>query len=88
MHAARTPYQTADIELANIFVKIKADNLLIAEHLQRFPSAAYLTQVEPAISPDPIACIRSQPLPNFGIAPSLENVAACLGDFGSGTLVV
>lgn len=54
----------------------------IADHLEREPSATYEPKFEPSISSDPIITVKSQPLPDFGLDPSLSDLDICLIDFG------
>jgi len=56
----------------------------ITQYLKDHPSTAYEPVMELDLSPDPIVTIRSQPLPDFSLSESLDNIHVRIADFGSG----
>ncbi|KAL1939579.1 hypothetical protein VTO73DRAFT_9890 [Trametes versicolor] len=73
-----------DVKADNMFVKITADDSTIARYLEENPSETYPPRFHSSISEGPIVTVKSQPLPNFGVHASFENLEICLADFGSG----
>ena len=67
-----------------MFVKITAADSTIARYLEENPSKTYPPRFHSSISDGPIVTVKSQPLPNFGLDASFENLEIYLGDFGSG----
>ncbi|KAI9058589.1 kinase-like protein [Trametes sanguinea] len=75
-----------DVKLANFFVQIDADDAVISKYLQEHPSESYPTRYHSGLWDGPIITVKSQPLPNFGLDPSLSNLNVVIGDFGGGTI--
>ncbi|OJT04257.1 hypothetical protein TRAPUB_5047 [Trametes pubescens] len=75
-----------DVKLANILVNLGASTEQIDRFLANDPPQIYADSppIDPRISPHSIPAIRSQPLPNFGLHPSYENLRVRLIDYGSG----
>ncbi|KAJ7928910.1 kinase-like domain-containing protein [Mycena leptocephala] len=79
-------------ECAFIHADLKPDNFLVCppdltqEHIKDFLSRSPIKRhhpiSEPSLAPHPIVTIQSQPLPNSGLAPSLENLHIKLIDYG------
>ncbi|OJT04246.1 Serine/threonine-protein kinase SRPK [Trametes pubescens] len=72
-----------DVKADNIFAKITADDSAIARYLEENPSETYTPRFHSNISDGPIVTVKSQPLPNFGLDASFENLEIYLADFGS-----
>ncbi|KAG8832842.1 hypothetical protein FRC17_000546 [Serendipita sp. 399] len=75
-------YIHTDLKPTNILVSFGNRDEEISKYLQEFPSETYKPIVNLEVSPDPIVTVKSQPLPNFGLDPSLSNLSIKLGDFG------
>jgi len=58
----------------------------IEAYLHENPSEMYKPQVEPSIRSEPIITVKTQPLPNFGLAPDMSNILIQLADYGVGEL--
>ncbi|KAF9471267.1 kinase-like protein [Pholiota conissans] len=71
-----------DVSLRNIMVALNTSDETIAEYLEKRPFETYEPLIFPSISPDPIITIKSQPLPDFGLVPSLDNLHVKLCDYG------
>lgn len=73
---------------------VKADNLAVAlpgnstpqthSYLQAVPSATYDPFINLKLSSQPIITVKSQPLPSFGLDPSLRDLRVQLIDYGAG----
>ncbi|GLB44361.1 putative protein kinase domain containing protein [Lyophyllum shimeji] len=63
-----------DVKPQNVMVCMKTSDATIAEYLDENPATTYEPRFEPDLSPDPIITVRSQPLPDFGLDPSLDNI--------------
>lgn len=76
----------ADVKLANILVELDTSTEEIDRFLANNPPQIYADSppIDPRVSPHPIPAVRSQPLPNFGLDPSYENLHVRLIDYGSG----
>lgn len=61
---------------------MNASEATTADYLDKNPAAIYEPKIEPALSPDPIITVKSQPLPNFGLDPSLDNLVIKMADYG------
>jgi serine/threonine-protein kinase SRPK3 len=61
-------------------VKIDPNPELIEKLIKDNPSESYPPRFYPKISPDPIITVKSQPLPNFGLHTSLDNLTIKLMD--------
>jgi len=76
---------------------IKSDNFLVVpphltterieDLLIRSSMKYYKPLTIPTLAPHPIVTIQSQPLPDFGLAPSLENLHLKLIDYGQAIVV-
>ncbi|KAI0640499.1 kinase-like domain-containing protein [Trametes meyenii] len=73
----------SDVKLGNLLVKIDADTARIQSYLQASPSENYPTRYQSDLWEGPIITAKSQPLPNFGLSSTLDNLHVCLSDFGS-----
>ena len=58
----------------------------IQAFLAENPSATYEPRLERELSPDPIITVKTQPLPNFCLDPTLSNLNIRLIDYGSGEI--
>ena len=56
-------------------------------YLAQDPSSTYDVRLEPDLSPDPIVTVKTEPLPNFGLDPTLDNLDVRLIDYGSGEML-
>jgi serine/threonine-protein kinase SRPK3 len=65
-------------------VSMKVSDAAIGDYLDRNPSTTYDPRVEPDLSPDPIITVRSQPFPDFGVDPTLNELTVKLADYGEG----
>ncbi|KAG5649136.1 hypothetical protein H0H81_006020, partial [Sphagnurus paluster] len=63
-------------------ISINASDAAIFEYLNATPVQIYTPQIEPGLSPNPIITCRTQPLPNFGLDPTLSNINVKVVDFG------
>ncbi|EIW55371.1 kinase-like protein [Trametes versicolor FP-101664 SS1] len=74
-----------DVKLANILVDLGASTEQIDSFLANDPPQIYADSppINPQISPHPIPAVRSQPLPNFGLDPTYENLHIRLIDYGN-----
>jgi len=72
----------------NIMVSMKVSDAVIADYLTQNPSTNYAARIEPDLSPDPIITVRSQPLPDFGVDPSLNDLIVKLADYGEGEYTI
>lgn len=73
-----------DVKPGNTLISIAPTDEQITEYIKQNPSATYEPRIEPDLSPDPIITVKSQPLPNFGLDPSLSNLEIRLADYGAG----
>ncbi|KAF8072141.1 kinase-like domain-containing protein [Lyophyllum atratum] len=71
-----------DLKPQNVMVCMNASDATIAKYLDENPATLYEPRYEPDLSPDPIITVRSQPLPDFGLDPSLDNIIVKLADYG------
>ncbi|CDO69817.1 hypothetical protein BN946_scf184803.g15 [Trametes cinnabarina] len=69
-----------DVKASNIFVQLRASDEDITHYLQRHPAEEKRPQE--THGEQSFMHTRSQPLPNFGLDPSLKNLHVCLGDYG------
>jgi len=72
-----------DVKPNNILVAEKKQDDLIQSYLTQNPSATYDVRMEPDLSPDPIITVKTQPLPDFDLDPTLSNLEVRLIDYGS-----
>ncbi|KAI0265562.1 kinase-like domain-containing protein [Gloeopeniophorella convolvens] len=76
-----------DLKPSNLMVSVENDEGKITSFLEQNPSSTYDPPLfEPDLSPDPIVTVRSQPIPNFGLDKSLNNLSIKLADYGNGIL--
>ncbi|KIM44308.1 hypothetical protein M413DRAFT_433710 [Hebeloma cylindrosporum] len=71
-----------DVKPQNIMVSMNVSDATIAEYLDKNPAELYEPRIEPDLSPDPIITVKSQPLPDFGLDPTLSNLVVKLADYG------
>ncbi|KAI0744719.1 kinase-like domain-containing protein [Earliella scabrosa] len=71
-----------DLKPNNLFIHLPVGTVEIANYLRDNPSETYPPRYEPSIWDGPIITVKTQPLPNLGLLPSLENLSIRLGDFG------
>ncbi|KAJ6611120.1 kinase-like domain-containing protein, partial [Mycena sp. CBHHK59/15] len=84
-------------ECGFIHTDIKMDNILvlppdqsaqcIEPYLQEHPAETYEPLIDTNVWPDPIITVRSQPLPDFGLDPSLQNLNITLIDYGQSVAI-
>ncbi|KAI0672598.1 kinase-like domain-containing protein [Trametes maxima] len=72
-----------DVKLSNLLIKIDAEYARIQSYVRAHPSENYPTRYHSDLWEGPIITVKSQPLPNFGLSPTLDNLHVCLSDFGS-----
>ena len=75
----------SDLKPNNLFIHLPVGTVEIANYLRDHPSETYPPRFESSIWDGPIITVKTQPLPNLGLLPSLENLSIRLGDFGGGT---
>ena len=75
----------SDLKANNLFIHLPVGTVEIVNYLRDNPSETYPPRFEPSIWDGLIITVKSQPLPNLGLLPSLENLSIRLGDFGGGT---
>ncbi|KAG5647385.1 hypothetical protein DXG03_000455 [Asterophora parasitica] len=63
-------------------VFIRASNATITDHLNKKPATTYNPRIEPDLFTDPIITVRSQPLPDFGVDTTLDDIIVKLADYG------
>jgi serine/threonine-protein kinase SRPK3 len=52
-------------------VSMNVSDATIDEYLDKNPAVLYEPRIEPDLSVDPIITVKSQPLPDFGLDPTL-----------------
>jgi serine/threonine-protein kinase SRPK3 len=65
-------------------VSMNVFDATIADYLDKNPATLYEPRIEPSLSADPIITVKSQPLPDFGLNPTLNNLVVKLADYGEG----
>lgn len=81
-------YVHTDVKSDNVLVKLpKMSGPQIDDYLQVNPAASYDQPLEEEPSSQAIVFAKSQPLPNFGLSTSLDNISVCLIDYGEATPV-
>ena len=78
-------YGSIDVKAANLLIDLRAGTDEIDKHLQDHPAEAYPPRTAPELWSGPIITVKSQPLPNMGLNPSLDNIKISLGDYGGCT---
>ena len=73
-----------DVKSGNLLINLDATTEDVARYLQNHPAETYPSRSVPELWSGPIITVKSQPLPNLGLKPSLENLNVALGDFGGG----
>ncbi|KAH9848006.1 kinase-like protein [Lenzites betulinus] len=73
----------ADFRLDNILLKLHASTEHIDRFLRKYPAQTYPPIPEADPSSDTVLTVRSQPLPNLGLDPSLSNLEVCVSDYGN-----
>jgi serine/threonine-protein kinase SRPK3 len=76
-----------DVKPDNTMVSLANADAAIQAYLEQHPSATYEPRNEPDLSPDPIITVKSQPLPNFGLDPTLSNLDVRVIDYGQAASV-
>ncbi|KAH7903737.1 kinase-like domain-containing protein [Hygrophoropsis aurantiaca] len=71
-----------DVKPQNIMVSMNVPYATIADYLNKNPAALYEPRIEPDLSADPIITVKSQPLPDFDLDPTLDNLVIKLADYG------
>lgn len=56
----------------------------IAGYLDENPAVLYEPRIEPDLCANPIITVKSQPLPDFGLDPTLIGLVVKLADYGEG----
>ena len=69
-----------------MLIDLRAGTGEIDKHLQDNPAETYPPRTAPELWSGPIITVKSQPLPNMGLNPSLDNMKISLGDYGGCTL--
>lgn len=72
-----------DFRLDNILLKLHASTEDIDRFLRKYPAQTYPPIPEADPSSDTVLTVRSQPLPNLGLDPSLSNLEVCVSDYGN-----
>ncbi|KAI0739028.1 kinase-like domain-containing protein [Daedaleopsis nitida] len=72
----------ADVKAGNLLIDLSASQEAIDTYLKDNPSETYPERLSPELWSGPIVTVKSQPLPNMGLHPSLDNLKVSLGDFG------
>ncbi|KAI0720711.1 kinase-like domain-containing protein [Cerioporus squamosus] len=72
----------ADVKAGNLLIQLDARTEDIERYLHDHSSETYPPRSVPELCPGPIITVKSQPLPNLGLKPSLDNLNVSLGDFG------
>ena len=72
----RCSFSTTDIKPESLLVDINIDNNLdvLSKYLESNPASTYPPRINATLWPEPMVTVRSQPLPNFGLHPSLHNI--------------
>lgn len=86
MHHRYRPYP--DIKPDNTMVSLVNADAAIHDYLAQHPSSVYEPRNEPELSPDPIITVKSEPLPAFGLDPTLSNLNIRVIDYGTGQCFV
>jgi len=73
-----------DVKPQNIMVSTNVSDATIAGYLDKNPAVLYEPRIEPDLSADPIITVKSQPLPDFGLDPTLIGLVVKLADYGEG----
>ncbi|KDR73028.1 hypothetical protein GALMADRAFT_281220 [Galerina marginata CBS 339.88] len=71
-----------DVKPQNIMVAMNPSDATISDYLDKNPAAPYEPRIEPDLSADPIITVKSQPLPDFGLHSTLDNLVVKLADYG------
>lgn len=77
-------HNLTDVKPQNIMVSMNVSDATIADYLDKNPTSLYEPRIQPDLSSDPIITVRSQPLPDFGLNPTLDNLVVKLADYGEG----
>jgi len=77
-------HNLSDVKPQNIMVSMNVSDATIADYLDKNPATLYEPRKQPDISVDPIITVKSQPLPDFGLNPTLNNLVVKLADYGEG----
>ncbi|RPD56041.1 kinase-like protein [Lentinus tigrinus ALCF2SS1-6] len=72
----------ADVKAGNLLIHLDTRTENIERYLRGHPSETYPPRSAPELWSGPIITVKSQPLPNMGLKPSLDNLNVSLGDFG------
>ena len=65
-------------------VSTNVSDATIAEYLDKNPAVLYEPRIEPDLSVSLIITVKSQPLPDFGLDPTLTSLVVKLADYGAG----
>lgn len=79
-----------DFNLDNILVKLHASTEDIDRFLSEHPAQTYppIPEADQSSDSDTVLTVRSQPLPNLGLDPSLSNLDVCVSDYGNSMSVL
>ncbi|RDX47267.1 kinase-like protein [Lentinus brumalis] len=82
VHTELKLVHAVDVKAGNVFTQMDAGTEDIERYLRDHPPETYPPRSAPELWSGPIITVKSQPLPNMGLKPSLENLNVALGDFG------
>lgn len=66
----------------SLLVGIDVDDEMLSSYLYAYPATTYPPRTDIALWDEPMITVKSEPLPNFGLEPSLDNLKIIICDYG------